>query len=243
MALSSSRSFASLAVTLTTALSVCSAGCVHNLPPPPMPERTAVAPDVVPPGPPPAGDGRVVVDAVGEQAKVFEVTELTTRTNPGYGGKSAWLAPPQLDRKMRPLCITPCAIDLPTGWHSLVFESTTDATRTSTVDVTVSTHPIEVRHALGHDKPINGSYVGGLAMLIPAGGLLLMGTIATAVGASAKDPGPTTNGNTRSDARVFLPIGLVLLGVGAALGIGGAILVANNAPERQPGSTAQWALP
>ena len=241
MVLTSCRSFRVLASFV--ALSVGSVGCVHNLPPPPMPERTAIAPDVVPTTPPPAGDGRLVVDAVGEHAKVSEVTEITTRTNPMYGGKSSWFAAPQLERKTRPLCITPCAIDLPTGWHSLVFESANDPTRTSTADVTVSTHPIEVRHALGHDKPMTGGYVGGLAMLIPAGGLVLMGTIATAIGASAKDPGPTTTASSKGDARVFLPIGLVLLGVGAALGIGGAVLIANNAPERQPGSTAQWTLP
>src|SRR4051812_42625915 len=103
MVLTSCRSFHALAVVV--AGSVCSAGCVHELPPPPIPERTAVAPDVIPPTPPAAGDGRVVVDAVGERAKVFEVTEITTRTNPTYGGKASWLAAPQLDRKMRPLCL------------------------------------------------------------------------------------------------------------------------------------------
>ena len=228
---------------VVVALSACTTGCIHNRPPPPVPERVTIAPEVAPAAPPGASEGRLVIDVAGEKAKVFEVTELTTRTNPTYGGKTSWMAPPQLDRKMRPLCLTPCAVDLPLGWHSLVFESTSEPTRTSIADVTVTAQPTAVRHALGHEKQANGAYVGGIAMLIPAGGLLVMGTIATAVGAAAKDPGPSTNGNTKADARVFLPIGLVLLGVGAALGIGGGILIANNAPERQPGSTAQWALP
>lgn len=230
-------------VALVVAMSVCNAACINNRPPPPVPERTAVMPDVAPAAPPAAGEGRVVVDVAGEKAKVFEVIEVTTRTNPGLGGRNSWIAPAQLDRKMRPLCLTPCALDMPVGWHSLVFESTTDPTRSSSADVTVTAQRTAVRHALGRDKPANGAYVGGLAMIIPAGGLVLMGTIATVVGAAAKDPGPTTTGNTKGDARVFLPIGLVLLGIGAALGITGGILVANNAPERQPGSTTQWALP
>ena len=234
---------ASSVVALVVAMSICSAGCMHNRPPPPLPERVAVTPEIPPAAAPPASEGRLVVDVVGERAKVFEVTELTTRTNPGYGGKNSWLAPPQLDRKMRPLCLTPCAIDLPLGWHSLVFESTSDPLRTSTADVTVAPQPTEVRHALGREKPANGAYVGGIAMLIPAGGLVVMGTVATLVGATARDPGPTSTGGTKGDARVFLPIGLVLLGIGAALGIGGSILIANNAPERQAGSTTQWALP
>jgi hypothetical protein len=234
---------ASSVVTLVVALSVCTTGCVNNRPPPPVPERVAVTPDIAPAAAPSAIDGRLVVDVVGDKAKVFEVTELTTRTNAGYGGKNSWVLPGPLERKMRPLCLTPCAIDLPLGWHSLVFESTSDPARTSTADVTVGPQPTGVRHALGRDKPANGGYLGGIAMLIPAGGLMVMGTVATLVGASAKDPSPSPTGNTKGDARVFLPIGLVLLGIGAALGIGGTILIANNAPERQPGSTAQWVLP
>ena len=230
-------------VTLVVALSVCTTGCVNNLPPPPVPERVAVTPDIAPAAAQSATDGRLVVDVVGDKAKVFEVTELTTRTNAGYGGKNSWILPGQLDRKMRPLCLTPCAIDLPLGWHSLVFESTSDPVHTSTADVTVGPHPTVVRHALGRDKPANGGYVGGIMMLFPAGGLMVMGTVATLVGATAKDSGPSSTGNPKGDARVFLPIGLVILGIGAALGIGGAILIANNAPERQPGSTAQWTLP
>jgi hypothetical protein len=237
-------SSSSSAVALVVALAVCTSGCVHNRPPPPMPERAVITPEVVPTVATAASDGRLVVDVVGEKAKVFEVTELTTRTNLALGGKNAWMAPAQLDRKMRPLCLTPCAIDLPLGWHSLVFESTSEPLRTSTADVTVAAQPTAVRHALGREKPANGGYVGGIVMLLPAGGLLVMGTIATVVGATAKDPGPsTTGGNTKGDARVFLPVGLVLLGIGAVLGIGGSILIANNAPERQPGSTTQWALP
>ena len=230
-------------VALVVALSVGTTGCVNKRPPPPVPERATVTPDIVPAGAPSATDGRLVIDVVGENAKVFEVTELVTRTNAGYGGKNSSFLPAQLDRKMRPLCLTPCAIDLPLGWHSLVFESTNDPLHTSTADVTVGPQPTVVRHALGRDKPANAGYVGGIAMLVPAGGLLVMGTVATLVGASAKEPAASPTGNTKGDARVFLPIGLVLLGIGAALGIGGTVLMANNAPERQPGSTARWALP
>ncbi|MBF5067583.1 hypothetical protein G6O45_30745, partial [Salmonella enterica subsp. enterica serovar Istanbul] len=91
-------------------------------------------------------------------------------------------------------------------------------------DVTVSSQPSAVRHALGREKPANGGYVAGVMMLVPAAGLTFMGSIATLVGATAKEPTTDSAGRTKGDARIFLPIGLVLVGVGAALGISGSVL-------------------
>jgi hypothetical protein len=223
-------------------VSLVTTGCVATHPPPAVPERIAPASGIAPDEPPLPNQGRVLLDVVNGPAKVSDVTAITTRSTPPYGNKHAFLMPALEERTLRPLCITPCAVDLAQGWHSLVFESVKDASATSTADVTVSAQPTAVRHALGREKPANGGYVGGVMMLIPAAGLTLMGSIATVVGAIAKEPATDSTGRTKGDARVFLPIGLVLLGVGAALGISGSILMVNNRPEKQSGSTAQWVI-
>jgi hypothetical protein len=220
-------------------------GCAANVAAPAVPERVAPDTTIAPAEPPPPTHGRVFIDAVGAQAKVSDVTETTTvATVLPQGGRGNSLQALQ-QRKLRPLCITPCAVDLTQGWHSLVFESVNDELATSTVDVTVSSRPLAVRHALGRDKPPSGGYLGGVMMVIPASGLLLSGTLMAIIGATASDPGPglDANGHAKSDARVLLPIGLVLTGIGVALGLGGTLLILNNRPEKQPGSTTQWALP
>lgn len=229
------RSSLLLVVTLGTT------GCVATFPPPAVPERVAPDTSIAPADPPSPTQGRVFLDVVDGPAKVSDVTEITTRSSVAHG-KSAYVMPALEEKKLRPLCITPCAVDLAQGWHSIVFESVKDETATSTADVTVSARPIAVRHALGREKPANGGYLAGLMMVLPGAGLMLMGTVATAIGATAKDPGVDATGKTKGDARIFLPVGLVVLSVGAALGIGGTILVLNNRPERQAGSTAQWVI-
>jgi hypothetical protein len=224
--------------------SVGMTGCVANVEPPAVPERIAPDLTIAPAEPAPPNHGRVFIDAVGEQAKVSDVTETTTvATVLPQGGRGNSLQALQ-QRKLRPLCITPCAVDLTQGWHSLVFESVNDGLSTSTADVTVSSRPLAVRHALGRDKPLNGGYLGGVMMIIPGGGFLLSGTLMAIIGATASDPGPgvDANGKAKSDPRVLLPIGLVVAGIGAALGLGGTLLILNNRPEKQPGSTTQWVL-
>jgi hypothetical protein len=219
-------------------------GCLARPPAPPVPEQIvpAKAVAVVPSEPPAANSGRVILDAVNEQAKVYDVTEVTTRSMPTYRRKG-YPAVPMEETKMRPLCITPCVVDIPQGWHTLVFASQTDETKTSSADITVPAQPIAVRHALGREKPISSGYVGGAVMLLPGAGFTLMGGVATAIGATARQPETDSSGKTKSDPKTFLTLGIVLLGVGAALGITGGILMANNRPEKQAGSTTQWVLP
>jgi hypothetical protein len=217
-------------------------GCLARPPAPPIPERVGPPPEAMTTPDPAPNEGVVHLDVVGERAKVFEVTELTTGTAAAYGRKSSWAAVPLVQKKMRPLCITPCAVDLVQGWHSLVFESTTDEASTSTADITVLPQPIAVRHALGRDSPMSGRYLGGLLLLAPGVGLTFFGGIVTMVGA-VSSPSVDASGRRQNDPKAFLDVGLVVLGVGAVLGITGGILMANNRPEKQPGSTIEWTLP
>ena len=195
---------------------------------------------VIPETPPPANSGRVVIEVVGDKAaKVYDVTAVTElTTTPAAIGTGKSRAPILVSqRTMHPLCITPCAADLPQGWHTLVFESAEDSTRTSVADVTVPAQPIAVRHALGHQQRPDAAYVTGVALvassivMVVAGGALAIG----GASGTATDPTSASSG--------LLTTGLILLGTGAAFGMIGGILASSSRPEQQPGSTAQWVLP
>jgi hypothetical protein len=65
--------------------------------------------------------------------------------------------------------------------------------------------------------------------------------LTTTVGLVAKEPEPGPDGRTKeSSPKTFLSIGLVMLGIGLAMGIPGAIMAQNNRPVEQPGSTVTW---
>jgi hypothetical protein len=215
---------------------------------PPKPE--AVLPKIdIPSSPPPDGSGRLVVDVAEEEAKVSRVLDTTTFSSDSrhpewqsHHGHAVAGPSPTL-RRVELLCISPCVLDLRQGAHSLVFTSTRDDTRTGTGDVIVTSKPAAVRHALGKEKPASAPYVGGMMLTLLGGGLTTIGALATTVGAVAKRPEDDPSGRTKGDPSVFLGIGLVALGIGLVTGTTGLVMMANNRPEHQPGSTAQWALP
>lgn len=85
--------------------------CVARHSRPRVPER--IVPDVpVPPAAPAPGQGRTIVDVVSGPAQVFEVVGDFPGPVPGEPLEGALL---------RPLCTTPCAIDLRLGLHLLAF--------------------------------------------------------------------------------------------------------------------------
>ena len=224
-------------------------GCIAHPQSPAPPERIVLAEAiaVVPAEEASANSGRVILDVVEDHATVYEVTALTevkARPTVNWVGRTAYPQGPLLRRKLQPLCVTPCAVDLEQGGHSLVFHSATDETRTSSADITVAATTTAVRHALGRETGATGSYLGGLLLMIPAVGLTMVGGIATVAGVAARDSASVdANGQTTNrDSRGVLTVGLVLLGVGAALGITSGFLMANHRPVKQSGSTTQWVL-
>src|SRR5689334_16230811 len=115
-------------------------GCgVRELPPPEAP--AAVVPSIPdgPDAPPEEGAGRLLLETVDEPAKVERVTERTEPPN-GMGTYGV---------KTELVCITPCAVDGPTGAVSLVFTSLEDPTKKGTADVRVARGTTVVRHHLG----------------------------------------------------------------------------------------------
>jgi hypothetical protein len=80
---------------------VALAACARELPPPARPTTDAVPHPAVALGPPAEGDGSVLIDTVGGQADVYDITDL-----PG-----------------KIVCTTPCDVHLHQGLHSLQFTS------------------------------------------------------------------------------------------------------------------------
>lgn len=199
------------------------AGCgPQRLPPPQAPAREVPANVDVPDDPPAPGTGRVLLDADGEKAKVLEVTGSATAAAGGYTATIVGV---------KPLCTTPCVVDLPYGSHPLVFHSTTDEARASEVDLDVGPKPKVVRHAMGERR-------SGGAMQSIGSSLLVLGVLAAGTGAilwavGSANPQGGSLGST----------GQLVTGIGAA-GIAISIpLLILGRPTERPGATTEWTVP
>ncbi|GAC1584724.1 MAG: hypothetical protein NVS3B20_14540 [Polyangiales bacterium] len=222
-------------------------GCMATLPAPPKPEAVVPTLGVTPDAPPPEGSGRLLVDVASEPAKVSRVVDTVDNPDP-YSNSSLRRGMPSESgmgfgyRKLELLCISPCVIDIRPGAHTLVFTSLVDPTHTSSADVVVSAQPSVVRHALGRDKGYSNTYLGGAGLALVGGGVTLMGALATTVGLVAKSPRDDPSGRPNGDGNPqgLLVVGLVMMGIGLALGTTGYFVAASDRPIQQQGSTIQW---
>lgn len=198
------------------------------LPPTAVPRR--VVPSVVSEVPPPSsGEGRVVLDADGA-ARVDEVIQRSEATAlPQVAGiyRGTVYVGPQ--RVTRPLCLTPCAVNLAFGHHEVLFSVLDDPSRTSTGFINVGSSPSIARHAIGQTTSSPGGLIGALVM-----GMFSIAGFVT---------GPVLLGFGDDEARGrtgFVTAGWLTLGIGAALGAGAVALGLASRPTVQPGSTVQW---
>jgi len=146
-------------------------GCaVQQLPAVSPPARVVPADLELPAEPPAAGLGRVILETNGEPAKVMEITGITTAAD---GEDTTTLV------GVRPLCTTPCVVDLTYGSHPLVMHSLADETHQSEIDLDVGARAKVFRHTLGERKTggsANGSALsdkGQLLTALGAGGAVL----------------------------------------------------------------------
>ncbi len=207
-----------------------SLGCTvrHVAPPAAPPPRGAM---LAPPRAPTAEEGTLTVDA-DRRARVERVAERQ-QVDPnanivGVGGRQ-WNNAPLLGQlTLRPLCHTPCAINLPRGDHELLFSDVDPSTgRSSVAFVRVGERPSMLRHALGRQT----NDVGGIIGAVILGGL---GVSAMALGAALLGFG------TGEDGTDLRPFGGVTLGIGGALTISSVIVGLISRPTLQPGATTQW---
>jgi hypothetical protein len=100
-----------------------------------------------PVAPPAHGTTRIVLDANGERARVTETLEKTSIYGTSYSTSAAAFSGTSFTTK--PLCLTPCVVDLTPGMHALNFQSSSDPQRVGSADVQVGERRKVVRHAMG----------------------------------------------------------------------------------------------
>jgi hypothetical protein len=226
------------ALSLTTA---CSPAILPPPAPPPreMPAVRANLGAVAP------GKERVLLDTPDDQARVSEITShsqtVTTRGN---------VLESEHDR---PLCITPCAVDLNLGLHDLSFQPTTNPRRGSDVEVQVQGDPLVVRHTMADLQTPNPVVKGiGIGMIAVGGTGLIAGIPITMGGAFERATGGSqqvmlVNGGqmvTQTPGPKGLEnAGFATLGLGAAVLVIGAITAYLGRDTYTPGATTEWPLP
>lgn len=208
---------------LAAAIGVLASGCgVERLPPPSAPAKVVPTDLDVPPDPPAPGTGRVILETNGEPAKVAEITGSATASNGRYSATIVGV---------RPLCTTPCIVDLPYGSHPLVMHSISDETHQSETDLEVGARAKVFRHALGERKDGGPLHAVGSSLL--AVGILTAATGAILWAVGAANPSGSGLAGT----------GQLVTGVGA----GGIVLsipfLLVGRPTERAGSTTQWTLP
>lgn len=208
---------------LGAAFGALAMGCgVERLPAANPPAKVVPTGLDIPPDPPAAGTGRVILETNGEPATVVEITGAATASNGRYTATIVGV---------RPLCTTPCIVDLPYGSHPLVMHSLSDETHQSETELEVGARAKVFRHSLGERKD------GGAARTVGSS-LLTLGLLAAATGAVLWAAGASnTNGSDLASKGQLV----TLLGAG---GIGLSIpLLLVGRPTERPGSTTQWNLP
>lgn len=227
------RSFAQIAVTVS--LAIVTQNCsVRYLPPPVAPRR--VVPVVVTEAlPPREGAGQVTLDAVGERARVERVTGRTQVVGPAPGAPTRargtlTFAPGTTQLTTRPLCETPCTINLPYGPHELLFSALNPRSlHRSTTYINVGRRPSVARHAMGYEETHPVGTTSAMILLGLSATALLFGPLMLALN-DPTDPWDID----------LVPTGWAFTGVGVAFLISGVVVQLTSRPVSRPGATTQW---
>lgn len=212
----------------------CLGGCATKFLPAPQ-EPSRVVPHVVNAPPPPhEGEGQVTLATTSGRARAELVTQRTQvepyQSGAGFAPRGYNGYAPQTQYTLRPLCLTPCTVNLPLGTHEVLFSDVNMGSgRTSTAFVDVGATPSIVRHTMGRQT----SSVGGLVGAIVMGGLGVALSLAGGMLIGFQDASDT------SRASLGLAGGITL-GIGAGLGVGAVLLGFASRPTVQPGASTQW---
>lgn len=206
------------------------AGCgPQQLAPPSAPRREAPVVDVPPDAPAP-GTGRVFIDAAGDKAKVVEITGAVSASAGRYRATIVGF---------RPLCTTPCVVDLPYGSHPIALQSTSDPTRQSEATLEVGPRQKVFRHALGERKD-------GGALRTVGGTLIGLGAVTAITGAVLWGTGALLNSSSASGSGAKSGLegtGQVITGIGAVGIVFGLPFFLIDRPTERPGNSTEWTVP
>jgi len=201
----------------------------RELPPAqPPPREVPTLPETL--GPSAPGTSRILLDANGEPALVTERVASTEATGPRGGVIEGEVT--------RQLCVTPCAVDLTYGLHSIAFTSQTNPYRNGDATVDVRGAPIVVREGLGETRwphpwaSTSGALTGLLGTLAIVPGLALVGA-GVAMG---------SGGSHNSTSDDLTHAGLITLSVGGVLLVSTIVLALIGRPEHVPATTTSWTL-
>jgi hypothetical protein len=212
------RSFFAVASVLTIAT-----GCgVQQLPAASAPAKVVPLDVELPSDPPRPGTGRVILETNGEPARVVEITGTAMASS---GGLSATFV------GVRPLCTTPCVVDLPYGSHPLVLRSISDESRQSETELDVGARAKIFRHTLGERSDGGGLRTAGAS-------LLTLGLLAATTGAILWLAGSANANGSR-----LTSTGQTLAGLGSAGIVLSIPFLIVGQPTERPGATTQWTLP
>ena len=193
-------------------------------------------PVVIAEAPPPReGAGQVTLDAVGERARVERVTGRTQVVGAAPGAAprargTPTFAPGTTQLMTRPVCVTPCTVNLPYGPHELLFSALDPRSpRGSTAYINVGRRPSVVRHTMGYQETHPVGTVSAMILLGLSATALLFGPLMLAL----DDP---------EDPRGFdlVPTAWAFTGVGAAFLISGVVVQLASRPVSRPGATTEW---
>ena len=172
----------------------------------------------------PEGHGRVVVDVVDGPTQVMRIT--TASVVVGMDKDRPILASSQ---STEPLCVTPCAVDLPLGRHVLAFPTRGGRGMIEMDHIDVHGHPTVYRRALGRAEPAGAGLVLGILGATFGGMSMITGIVLLPVGLANDSGGMALAGG-------------ITLGVGAALVALGVLGIAGDPRTEQPGNAIQFDL-
>lgn len=170
------------------------------------------------------GHGRVVVDVVDGPTQVMRIA--TESVVVGMDKDRPILASSQ---STEPLCVTPCAVDLPIGRHVLAFPTQGPGGMIEMDHVDVQAHPTVYRRALGRIEPAGAGMILGILGATFGGMSMITGIVLLPVGLANDKDGMTLAGG-------------ITLGVGAALVALGVLGIVGDPRTEQPGNAIQFDL-
>ncbi len=215
---------------------VAVAACTpRELEPPRAPP--AVAPEIpsLPAEPPPPRHGRVLFATEGEPALVSHVDayeKIAPRYETSSSGELVLVAGSE-KVDATPLCVTPCAADLPVGAHRFAFTPTTSKDQKSMATVGVSEGTIAVRHVMEQSRPMGPAWLLGFAGAFFGAPLTLGGVSVVAMGTFG-------DFDREKDARSMQVLGAVTLGIGAALLTTGVLAMNAHRGTHREGATTTF---
>jgi hypothetical protein len=180
----------------------------------------------LPPSPPPAGEGRIVLDTTDGPM------HLSMASDPSFVPPNARAAPSRAGE----LCLTPCVADLPFGKYRL-FMTGENGEHGDTDDLIVGEGLTVYRRAPGkYTTPTIPERVGPAILLGLGITLFTVGLVMASSSAASSAAAP--QGSSSGESAVP---GLLLGGAGVALSIGGGVwLYEASRAIRQRGATTSW---